>query len=36
MGDGGAGELTTKLKAALVDLQNGRAPDPHGWLDRVF
>ena len=36
IGDGKAGELTTKLKAALVDLQNGRAPDPHGWLDRLF
>ena len=36
IGDGGAGALTTKLKAALVELQNGRAPDPHSWLDRVF
>jgi branched-chain amino acid aminotransferase len=23
------------LRAALVDLQHGRAPDPHGWLHRV-
>jgi len=35
IGDGGAGATTLKLKSALVDLQNGRAPDPHGWLDRV-
>jgi hypothetical protein len=23
------------LRAALVDLQHGRAADPHGWLHRV-
>ena len=36
IGNGAAGELTTKLKAALVELQNGRAPDPYNWLDRLF
>ncbi len=36
IGDGGAGSVTTRLKAALLDLQQGRAPDPHGWLDRLF
>ncbi|SDP06673.1 branched-chain amino acid aminotransferase [Ralstonia sp. 25mfcol4.1] len=36
IGDGGAGEVTTRLKGALVDLQQGRAADPHGWLDRLF
>jgi branched-chain amino acid aminotransferase len=36
IGDGGAGSVTTRLKTALVDLQQGRAPDPHGWLDRLF
>jgi len=36
IGDGGAGPVTTKLKAALLDIQNGRAEDRHGWLQRVF
>jgi branched-chain amino acid aminotransferase len=33
--DGGTGALTARLKAALLDLQQGRAADPHGWLDRL-
>ena len=36
IGDGGAGNLTMRLKNALVDLQQGRAADPHGWMDRLF
>lgn len=36
IGSGGAGQATGKLKAALLDIQNGRAPDPHGWIDRLF
>ncbi|MCG5479959.1 branched-chain amino acid aminotransferase [Sinorhizobium alkalisoli] len=36
IGDGGAGPVAGKLKAALLDIQNGRAPDPHGWVDRLF
>ncbi|HEY0123412.1 MAG TPA: branched-chain amino acid aminotransferase [Rhizobium sp.] len=36
IGDGGAGPMTTRLKTALLDIQNGRAPDKHGWLDRLF
>ncbi|PST26913.1 branched-chain amino acid aminotransferase [Mesorhizobium plurifarium] len=36
IGDGGAGPIASRLKAALLDIQNGRAPDPHGWLDRLF
>lgn len=35
VGDGGAGPVTGSLKAALLDIQNGRAEDPHGWLDRL-
>jgi branched-chain amino acid aminotransferase len=27
--------VATKLRAALIDLQYGRTPDPHGWLHRV-
>lgn len=36
IGEGGAGPVATRLKAALLDIQNGRAADPHGWLDRLF
>ncbi|MCB8876561.1 branched-chain amino acid aminotransferase [Acidisoma silvae] len=30
------GPVTTKLRAALVDIQLGQAPDPHGWVQKVF
>ncbi|RNF97657.1 branched-chain amino acid aminotransferase [Streptomyces botrytidirepellens] len=33
--DGQPGEVTTKLRKALLDIQTGAAPDPHGWLHRV-
>jgi branched-chain amino acid aminotransferase len=36
IGDGGTGPMTGRLKAALLDIQNGRAPDRHNWLDRLF
>jgi branched-chain amino acid aminotransferase len=36
IGDGIGGPVTARLKSALLDIQNGRAPDPHGWLDRLF
>ncbi len=32
IGSGGPGQLTQKLKARLVDIQRGIAPDPHGWM----
>jgi branched-chain amino acid aminotransferase len=32
VGDGGPGELSMKLRQALVDVQRGVAPDPHGWM----
>jgi branched-chain amino acid aminotransferase len=32
IGSGGPGQLTEKLKARLVDIQRGAAPDPHGWM----
>ncbi|WNV74412.1 branched-chain amino acid aminotransferase [Geodermatophilus sp. DSM 44513] len=35
VGDGGAGPLTTQLRAHLLDVQHGRVPDTHGWLHRV-
>ncbi|MDQ1713977.1 MAG: branched-chain amino acid aminotransferase [Frankiaceae bacterium] len=34
-GDGGTGPVTTKLREALLDLQQGRTPDTHGWLHSV-
>jgi branched-chain amino acid aminotransferase len=36
MGDGQPGKVTQRLRAALTDIQFGRAADPHGWSDRVF
>ena len=35
-GDGQPGPVTTKLRAALLDLQYGRTPDTHGWVHRVL
>jgi branched-chain amino acid aminotransferase len=31
VGDGAPGEVTLRLRQALVDIQTGAAPDPHGW-----
>ncbi|RJT41441.1 branched-chain amino acid aminotransferase [Mesorhizobium waimense] len=36
IGDGNAGLIAGRLKAALTDIQFGRAPDQHSWLDRLF
>jgi branched-chain amino acid aminotransferase len=30
--DGGSGTVTMRLRAALLDIQTGRAADPHGWM----
>ena len=30
--DGGPGEVSMRLRKALVDIQRGAAPDTHGWL----
>ncbi|WP_069815053.1 branched-chain amino acid aminotransferase [Streptomyces sp. TP-A0874] len=30
--DGRPGEVTMKLRQALLDIQTGVAPDPHGWM----
>jgi branched-chain amino acid aminotransferase len=35
VGDGGTGEVTARLRQTLVDIQRGRAADPHGWVRRV-
>ncbi len=31
-----AGQTTKRLKTSLVDIQRGTAPDPHGWVYKVF
>ncbi len=36
IGNGGPGVRTEELKASLVAIQRGRAPDPHHWIHRVF
>jgi branched-chain amino acid aminotransferase len=36
IGNGGAGFQTEQLRTALVDIQRGLAPDPHGWVERLF
>lgn len=35
IGGGGPGQLTGRLKAELVAIQRGAAPDPHRWLERL-
>ena len=35
IGSGGPGQLTQKLRAKLVEIQRGAAPDPFGWVDRI-
>jgi branched-chain amino acid aminotransferase len=35
IGSGGPGQLTQKLKARLIDIQRGVAPDNHGWVNRI-
>jgi branched-chain amino acid aminotransferase len=36
VGGGGTGEVTAALRQQLVDIQRGRAADPHGWVHRVL
>jgi branched-chain amino acid aminotransferase len=35
VGDGGTGPVTRQLRDALLDIQHGRRPDVHGWMQRV-
>lgn len=35
IGAGGPGQVTTRLKQRLVDIQRGTAPDPHGWMTKL-
>ncbi|MBX3564007.1 MAG: branched-chain amino acid aminotransferase [Sphingomonas sp.] len=36
IGNQGPGLVAQKLKSDLVAIQRGRAPDPHGWVHRLF
>ncbi len=31
-----AGQITERLRTQLVEIQRGLAPDPHGWVHKVF
>ena len=35
VGEGTIGDVTTRLRTALMDVQFGRAPDTHGWMHRL-
>ncbi|NNM75754.1 branched-chain amino acid aminotransferase [Sphingomonas sp. ID1715] len=35
VGSGGPGQVTEGLRQQLTDIQFGRAPDPHGWMERI-
>lgn len=35
IGAGGPGQMTQQLRAKLVDIQRGVAPDTHGWVKRI-
>ncbi|TRD12288.1 branched-chain amino acid aminotransferase [Erythrobacter insulae] len=35
IGTGGIGQMATKMRERLVDLQHGRLEDKHGWVMRV-
>ena len=36
IGNGGPGLVTEQLKTRLTDIQRCAAPDPHGWVERIF
>ena len=35
VGDGSVGPVTARLRRALLDVQTGRAADPHGWMHTI-
>jgi branched-chain amino acid aminotransferase len=35
MGDGGTGEVTSRIRTLLLDIQHGDAPDPQGWMHQL-
>lgn len=36
IGSGGTGQITQRMRDRLVAIQRGEAPDPHGWVKRLF
>lgn len=34
--NGQTGPIAERLRGALLDIQHGHAPDPHGWMHRVL
>jgi branched-chain amino acid aminotransferase len=36
VGNGGAGEVTMRLRQALLDIQTGAAPDKHAWMHKII
>jgi branched-chain amino acid aminotransferase len=34
--DGEPGPLTMKVRESLLGIQQGTAPDPHGWMQRII
>ena len=36
VGDGNAGEVTMRLRKALLDIQTGQVPDRHAWLHKII
>ncbi|MFE7870431.1 branched-chain amino acid aminotransferase [Micromonospora humida] len=36
IGDGAPGKYTQQFRERLLDIQTGRAADPHGWMRRVL
>jgi branched-chain amino acid aminotransferase len=35
IGGRSVGPVTSRLRAALVDIQRGDAPDPYGWVEDI-
>jgi branched-chain amino acid aminotransferase len=35
IGGQAVGPVTSRLRAALVDIQRGDAPDPYGWIEVI-
>ena len=35
VGDGQPGPISMQLRKALLDVQTGHVPDPHGWMHRL-
>ena len=36
VGNGGAGEVTMRLRQALLDIQTGAVPDKHTWMHKIL